>query len=327
MTEKDITKVAVACQGGGSHTAFTAGVLKKILREKEKDGEKSFEIVGLSGASGGAISALLAWYGMLQNDSRKSIEMLDAFWDDIAAKSPWDRSINNWSVLYSRMQDWLPTPKLSPYDVPNWGQRYLRKTIEKYVDFHKIDELLDERNPDMYVGTVCVRSGEFKTFKNEEIDSDVLLASAAEPTIFRSVRMRDGIYWDGTFSHNPPLKNFHFGENVTKDSRPDQIWIIHINKDSVEEEPKSIAQIRHRRNSLAGNLSMHQEVDFLKKYSEWIREGYIPHKKFKPCDIKFIKMSRDLDKDSKLDRRKEFIDDLMSYGEEKADEFFDQVEL
>ena len=43
-------KVAIACQGGGSHTAFTAGVLKRLLRAEEL---KQYEVVGLSGTSGG----------------------------------------------------------------------------------------------------------------------------------------------------------------------------------------------------------------------------------------------------------------------------------
>ena len=50
-------RVAIACQGGGSHTAFTAGVLQGILLESPPD----IDIVALSGASGGAICATLAW--------------------------------------------------------------------------------------------------------------------------------------------------------------------------------------------------------------------------------------------------------------------------
>ena len=55
-------KVAIACQGGGSHSAFTAGVLRGVLQEAQKK-DASFEIVGLSGTSGGAIcrTACLAW--------------------------------------------------------------------------------------------------------------------------------------------------------------------------------------------------------------------------------------------------------------------------
>lgn len=45
-------RIAVACQGGGSHTAFTAGVLKRLLQAEEL---KGYEVVGLSGTSGGAV--------------------------------------------------------------------------------------------------------------------------------------------------------------------------------------------------------------------------------------------------------------------------------
>ena len=45
-------RVAIACQGGGSHTAFTAGALSRLLATP-----REAEIVGLSGTSGGAICA------------------------------------------------------------------------------------------------------------------------------------------------------------------------------------------------------------------------------------------------------------------------------
>ena len=63
-TEPNIRRVAIACQGGGSHTAFTAGVLKRLLLK----GREEHEIVALSGTSGGAVCALLAWYALLDGD-------------------------------------------------------------------------------------------------------------------------------------------------------------------------------------------------------------------------------------------------------------------
>ena len=58
-------RVVIACQGGGSHTAFTAGVLKRLLGAKELTG---YQVAGLSGTSGGAVCALLAWYALLDDD-------------------------------------------------------------------------------------------------------------------------------------------------------------------------------------------------------------------------------------------------------------------
>ena len=53
---------AIACQGGGSHTAFTAGVLKGLLRSEFR---QEHEVVALSGTSGGAVCALLVWHNLL----------------------------------------------------------------------------------------------------------------------------------------------------------------------------------------------------------------------------------------------------------------------
>ena len=59
----DETKVAIACQGGGSQTAFTAGVLKTLF---DNDIHHKMRIMGLTGTSGGALNAALAWYGLLK---------------------------------------------------------------------------------------------------------------------------------------------------------------------------------------------------------------------------------------------------------------------
>jgi NTE family protein len=56
-------KIAIACQGGGSQTAFTAGVLSAFF---EKELHRKKQVVSLSGTSGGAVCASLAWYGLLK---------------------------------------------------------------------------------------------------------------------------------------------------------------------------------------------------------------------------------------------------------------------
>ena len=46
--EEEKRRVAIACQGGGSHTAFTAGALGHLLEHLPG----SYQVVGLSGTSG-----------------------------------------------------------------------------------------------------------------------------------------------------------------------------------------------------------------------------------------------------------------------------------
>ena len=62
--------VAIACQGGGSHTAFTGGALQRLLA----DG--NHRVVALSGTSGGAVCALLAWYGLLTGGAAEAGKFL-----------------------------------------------------------------------------------------------------------------------------------------------------------------------------------------------------------------------------------------------------------
>ena len=82
-------RVAIACQGGGSHTAFTAGVLKRVL---EPDVLARHEVVGLSGTSGGAVCALLAWSALRADDPSRAATLLDAFWPRTRRRASWTGS-------------------------------------------------------------------------------------------------------------------------------------------------------------------------------------------------------------------------------------------
>lgn len=81
------TRIAIACQGGGSHTAFTAGVLRTVLDNWD---DEEFELVGISGTSGGAFNALATWYGLVTGDAETASELVAAVWDDIAVNDPVD---------------------------------------------------------------------------------------------------------------------------------------------------------------------------------------------------------------------------------------------
>lgn len=315
-----VKSVAIACQGGGSHTAFTAGVLKRILREENGD----YEITGLSGTSGGAICALLAWYGLLNNDRNKSIRLLDSFWRDISANSSLDMLLNDWIIWVSKFQGIIPMVNISPYDYPPWAQERMRGILNKLVDFDKLGTLINDSSPDLLVGAADVLSGEFRVFENSEVNADAILASAAVPTFFRAIHCDGKIYWDGLFSQNPPIKNFIESANIHE--KPDEIWIIHINPQKRDREPISIKEIDDRRNELSGNLSLYQELDFIKNVNKWIEAGYLPDSRYKHIEVKWIENpGKNLDFESKLNRNPQFIHGMMNYGEEQAEEFLRQL--
>lgn len=104
-----IPKVAIACQGGGSHAAFAAGVLSELLSPSYVD---RFELVGLSGTSGGAISAALAWAGLISGGPEEARKRLLGMWRDLEVHDLFDEMTNFWLVSLASSPI---TEEISPY--------------------------------------------------------------------------------------------------------------------------------------------------------------------------------------------------------------------
>ena len=300
-------RIAIACQGGGSHTAFTAGVLKRLLAEE------AFDIVALSGTSGGAVCALLAWHGLSVGDRGLAAELLDSFWADNAASEPWDVALNEWLVSASRLEGIVTIPAVSPYSYLPVAEERFRSLLERRVP-SPIPQ--SPSGPLLLVGAVDVLSGEFKAFSSArgEISVDAVLASAAIPTIFRAVPVDGRLYWDGLFSQNPPVREL-------PDVQPDEIWVVQVNPSARAHEPTTVADIFDRRNELSGNLSLAQELFFIEKMNELVAAGALAGTKYRQIGVGRISLDRELDMASKLDRRPAFLAELMAHGEDQASAF------
>lgn len=315
-------RVVIACQGGGSHTAFTAGVLSRLL---ERDVTDQYKIVGLSGTSGGAICALLGWAALVDNAPEKAAELLEGFWADNSASTLPERILNWWVLWAGQLSDYVATPQISPYFNPaaDYGLNQLRAMLEKWVDFARLnhpDEPGVER-PLLVLGAVDVLSGVFKAFSSSsgEITADAVLASAAIPNLFPAIPVGGSLYWDGLFSQNPPVRDL-------LDCRPDEIWVIQINPQSRETEPKTVTEITDRRNELAGNLSLYQELHFIEKIDRLLEEGTLVGDRFRPIAVRIIEKtrsekSRRLGTVSKMNRDPAFLNGLISDGAATAADF------
>jgi NTE family protein len=313
----DSTKIAIACQGGGSHTAFTAGVLKELLREWDDE----YELVGISGTSGGAFNALATWYGLVTADAERSIELLDALWEDLAANSPSDRVTNEWVVGLSRIESsGLPFPQISPYQNPgsNLGKQRIERVLRTHIDFDEIPVLCRRDVPELVVGTVNVNAGTFETFTNEDVTPEAVLASAAVPNLFEAVEINGHYHWDGLFSQNPPIDDLM---TVEASRKPDELWVIQINPQVREGEPSSLEEIADRRNELSGNISLNQELRVIERVNDWIDQGYLPESEFSKTAVHRIEMGEAYHCSTKVDRRPSFIRELMELGEQRAAEF------
>ncbi|MFC6953621.1 patatin-like phospholipase family protein [Halorubellus litoreus] len=313
----DPTRVAIACQGGGSHTAFTAGVLKGLLREWDDD----HELVGISGTSGGAFNALAAWYGLVTGDEAKAISLLDAIWEDLSASSVSDRFVNDFVVGLNRLGSaGVPMLQVSPYDVPGaeLGKKEIRETLERHIDFDAVPDLCGRETPELVVGTVNINAGIFETFTNEAVTPTAILASAAVPSMFEAVKIDGHYHWDGLFSQNPPIDDLL---SVDADRKPDELWVIQINPQEREGEPTSLEEIADRRNELSGNISLNQELRVVERVNDWVDEGHLPESDFSKVTVRRISMGETYHCSTKVDRSPGFLAELMDLGEQRAAEF------
>jgi NTE family protein len=352
------TKIAIACQGGGSQTAFTAGALKALCEARIAD---EFEIVSMSGTSGGAVCAVLVWHALERGDHQPWRQLMD-FWQDNSAKGWAEIAFNQLLVDSVRMinSGLLPTFQLSPSSVASrslmqfttMGLREnftsFQTLLETHVDFAEIASWGPRaKRPILMVGAANVTTGMLTKFisNREPIRVEHVLASCAVPTIFPAVKIGEEAFWDGLFSDNPPVQELIRPSSVGADNVPEEIWLIKINPTRRETVPMRIDDIIDRRNQLEGNISLFQQLRHVEMLNDMLlshafrpefldqfdikRPVRIP-KSFsaspdKPYHIPCIEMPAELgqtlDYESKIDRSAEHIEHLIIEGERCAQAF------
>jgi NTE family protein len=151
-------KIAIACQGGGIHGAFTCGVLNRILKVKEDEensigdtrSRRRFEIYGLSGTSAGALNAFMVWYGMMLKEGQKggyaeAREAVNNLWDTFQVRKSGEWGINLLGQQAYKLQDLGidVMPQYPPYfsDWLTWALRQwsaAENLIVPKVDFGEV---------------------------------------------------------------------------------------------------------------------------------------------------------------------------------------------
>ncbi len=304
--------IAIACQGGGSHAAFTAGVLERWL---EPDVARRRELVALSGTSGGAVSAALAWAGLVARGPgagrSEARTRLRAFWEDLAADDFLDAAMNAFTVFASRMPglaDFTPQPFVSP------AEAALRALLERHLRLDELSPAARAEAPELLVGATDVLRGERRVFRGGELTLDEIIASAAVPRLFRAVPVGDSVFWDGLFACNPPVR-----ELTDLTPVPDEIWIVRLNPRRREKPPVLLFDVVDRLNELSGNLSLDEEIASLLRMNK-LRERHPElRERYKEIRVREVELDEPrLDYASKLDRSPELLARLRERGREKA---------
>lgn len=309
-----IPKVAIACQGGGTHAAFGAGVLLHLFGPEARE---RFRVVALSGTSGGAMSAALIWRGLVSSGPDEATERLLGFWRTIEATDAADAWINFWDVWAAN----LPvTVNMSPYASEPLAEPRLRQMLRSHLELERLTTDPARRgSPKLFIGATDVLQGDRIIFRGEALTYDHVIASSAVPPLFRAVRAGEHLCWDGVFTTNPPVREF-----TDLDDPPDEIWVIQVNPQRRTREPRSLRQIKDRTNELSGNLSLGQELYFIETINRLLERYPALRAEYSTIRVRVVEFdAKDLGFPAKLDRSSAFIGSLIEAGRERARLFFE----
>lgn len=243
--------ITLALQGGGALGAFSWGVLDRLLDEPR------LAIRVASGASAGAMNAAMLVQGLASGGPdggrAEARALLEKFWRRVAvaAGSP-DLDAAAWlppfGALFGPMTNALPGPALPP-------GHYVANALRGVLDGLFDPETLGRQGaPSLVVAATKLSTGEPRLFRDGEITTEVLVASACLPQLMPPVELDGELFWDGGFASNPPLRPL-----IEAGSPPDVI-LVRTSPAERPEPPRGTDAIHARSAELTFGAALRQEL-------------------------------------------------------------------
>ena len=315
-------RINLALQGGGAHGAFTWGVLDHLLA----DGR--LEIGGISGASAGAVNAVMLADGLARGGAEGARARLAEFWRaaslggnlPTAQRAVLDRLLSYLPATQSPLQAWVGawSRYLSPYDINPLNINPLKELIERFVDFKAIQACADLK---LFVSATNVHTGQLRVFSRDEITADAVMASAALPYLFHAVDIGGVPYWDGGYTGNPPIYPL-LGASQSAD-----VLVVQINPLTRHTTPTSTQEIFNRINEITFNSSLSSEIRVIEFISDLLDKGELrsPSGAYRPIHLHRIALGgrKPLPTESKLSADFDFFEMLHRAGRRAARRFLD----
>jgi len=268
-----VKKINLALQGGGAHGAFTWGVLDHLLT----DGR--LEITGISGASAGAVNAVMLADGLARGGPEEARKRLADFWRAASAggdlppvqRAVTDRLFSLMPFAATPIQNWFEAMShyFSPYELNPLNINPLNELIARFVDFDAV------RGGDLalFISATNVHTGRLRIFDRDSLSADVVMASAALPFLFRAVEI-DGVpYWDGGYMGNPAIFPF------LQTTDADDVLVVQINPITRKTTPRTSAEIINRLNEITFNSALVSELRAMDFINQLIADGRRPQTK------------------------------------------------
>ncbi len=260
--------INLALQGGGAHGAFTWGVLHHLLEDDR------ITIEGVSGASAGAINAVMLADGLARGGSAEAQKRLADFWRAVSMDGDLpsiqrkivERLLSFVPLDGSPMQAWFDTMAgyFSPYEFNPLNINPLKDLVERFVDF---DAVRAYPNLQLFITATNVITGRLRIFGREKINADAVMASACLPSLFQAVTIDGMPYWDGGYLGNPVIFPFF------RDTKTEDVLVVQINPEERREVPTSARDIINRTTEISFNSSLLAEFRAIEFVARLIDQG------------------------------------------------------
>lgn len=249
-------RLSLALQGGGTFAAFTWGVLERLLEQP------TIEIDTISGASAGAINALLLASGFAEGGREGARARLNRFWVRLMHEASF-RSlmlVGGFSPAGSSVAfgPTLRSGQFDPFDLDP-----LRQALSRDINFAA---LRDAKCPRLLIAATRIRDGQQQIFRNDAITADVALASTCPPLVHCAVEIDGEAYWDGGFGGNPPLLR------LAQETTNSDLLLVQVTPARDNYVPITLAGIDRRLDQITANAALNAEVAAIK----WAQSSAAP---------------------------------------------------
>jgi NTE family protein len=268
-------RINLALQGGGSHGAFTWGVLDRLL---DDDG---LDFAGLSGTSAGALNGAVLLTGYVDGfnqggptQARKQAQKaLHSFWRDVSQHGPLFSPLtiqsnglikNQFNFDQFPAYQWLNLfmRSFSPYEFNPLNLNPLQNVLRRHVDVDALHAGCQHCGIPLFVTATSVHTGQARVFTAEELSLDALMASACLPFVFQAVEIDGEPYWDGGYTGNPALYPLIYNTDLS------DIMLVRLTPLRRDDNPTRSIDIIDRLSEITFNASLISEmraISFVKR--------------------------------------------------------------
>jgi len=306
--------VNLALQGGGSHGAFTWGVLDRLLEEKR------LKFEGITATSAGAVNAVVLADGLAAGGREGARNALRLYWQkvsEISSRGIFKTDKANSDFGLENSPGFLFVESLtffaSPYQMNPFNYNPVKDLLAETINFERVRQ---QRAVKLFICATNVQTAKAKIFAGKDLGVEHLLASACLPLMMHAVEVDGEFYWDGSYAGNPAIFPLVY------DCEARDIIMVHITPAERPGVPTTSPAIMNRTQEISFNTSLIREMRTIAFLNKLIDNDRVSGaKRMLMHLIEAEDLIRGFSWSSRLNGDWDFLMHLYEMGRERADKW------